>query len=757
MPALRLAAGLGLSDVARQAQTTSNHKVKSMLQSHSLRHHAESRPSSIAGLSRAGALTALALASLPSNAMAQLPAPGDSPAITDSAYGLERQVIKARAKILTRKESDQVARMPLRNLENPQAYAVVPKELVRDQIAVDYNSAFKNIPGTTRSAQWMQGGSQFYSRGFETSTEVRNGLSTNVVSDFDPVNLERIEAIRGPAGALFGAGSGVSYGGLFNRVTKVPLEDFKGEASWSAGSWNLNRLTADVNAPLDKEKTLLLRVNLARHQEGSFMDHGFSDAWAVAPSLLYKVNDRLTLSLDAESYSRTGTAVPQLSIYGGSARSIGNLGIDYRRSFLNNSLASVSRTANVYAKAGYAITDKWSSETIVSYTGTGSDLASIYLGVIDDSLAMRWHDSQNWKVYTRQFQHNFRGEISAGPIRNQLLIGFGAGDRNSSWPYAIAMDTINFRNPGENYLVGMDQYRARIAAQPLSMWLEEYYSYNAYVSDAVHLGDRFTALLGLRWDRFDNRGSSDGMSAPTDIYDQDAIAPKAGLVFQPVKDVVSLYANYQSGYRNVTGRSYAKKSFVPERAHQVEAGAKVMAPGGLLAATTSVYGIEVGNLKRADLAHPGFSVQDGTQESRGVEVDVAAHPLRGLSLVAGYGYNHSEMTNADEEVEGRRPATAGPEESANFWASYELPDGPAKGIGAGLGGNYASEAFNVNTSSSEFTVPAYTLWDATVFYDSRAYRIGLKVDNITNEKYWSPAYLQPGPLRRFMGNITYKF
>jgi iron complex outermembrane receptor protein len=704
----------------------------------------------------AAALASLALASLPSNATAQPPA-ADSAAIADSAYGLERQVIRARAKSLTRKESDQVARMPLKNLENPQAYAVVPKELVRDQLAVDYNSAFKNIPGTTKSVQWMQGSSQFYTRGFETSTDVRNGLSVNVVTDLDPVNVERIEAIRGPAGALFGAGSGISYGGLFNRVTKAPFETFKGEVSWSTGSWNLNRLAADVNTPLDKEKTLLLRVNLARHQEGSFLDHGFSDAWALAPSLLYKVNDRLTLSLEAETYSRTGTAVPQLSIYGGSARSIEDLGIGYRRSFLNNSLAGVSRSANVYAKADYAITDNWSSQTVVSYTSTGSDLASIYLGVIDDSLAMRWYDSQNWKVYTRQFQQNFRGEISAGPIRNQLLIGFGAGDRNSSWPYTVAMDTVDFRNPGENYLVGMDQYRARIAAGPLSMWLEEYYSYNAYVSDAVHLGDRFTALLGLRWDRFDNRGSSDGMSEPTDIYDQDAIAPKAGLVFQPIKDVASLYANYQSGYRNVTGRSFEKESFVPERAHQLEVGAKVMAPGGRLAATVSVYGIEVGNLKRADLAHPGYSVQDGTQESRGVEVDVAAQPVHGLSLVAGYGYNHSEMTKADEDVEGRRPTTAGPEEAANFWVSYELPAGPAQGLGAGLGGNYAGEAFNVNTSSSEFTVPSYTLWDATVFYDSRAYRIGLKVDNFTNEKYWSPAYLQAGPLRRFIGNITYKF
>jgi iron complex outermembrane receptor protein len=451
------------------------------------------------------------------------------------------------------------------------------------------------------------------------------------------------------------------------------------------------------------------------------------------------------------------TSLPQLSVYGASAHSIEDLGIGYRRSFLNNSLNSESRTTNVYAKADYAIADKWSSETVVSYTNSASDLASIYLGVIDDSLALRWFDSQNWKVYTRQFQQNFRGEFPAGPVRNQLLAGFGMSNNNYSWPYTVAMDTVNYLDPGADYLVGMEQYRARIAALPLSMWMTDSYTYDVYVSDAVHFGDRFTALLGLRWDRFDNRGSGDGMSEPTGIYDQDAITPKAGLVFQPVKDRVALYANYMSGYQNKDGRSFSNESFEPERAQQAEAGVKVMAPGGLVAATVSLYGIEVKNLVRSDIDHPGFSVQDGTQESRGVEVDVSAQPLPGLGLVAGYGYNHSEMTKADEDVEGRRPVDAGPDQAANFWISYELPAGPAKGLGGGLGANYASEAFNVNTSSFEFTVPSYTVWDATVFYNGRAFRVGLKVDNLTDRKYWSPAYLQSGPLRRFIGDITYKF
>jgi iron complex outermembrane receptor protein len=673
----------------------------------------------------------------------------------DSAIVLKTEVIRA-ARPLTNRESAQVARIPLKNLENPQAYSVVPKELTRQQMAVDYNSAFKNIPGTTKAVQWMQGNTQFYSRGFETTTDVRNGLAINSISDVDPVNTERIEAIRGPAGALFGTGSGISYGGLFNRVTKTPHDRRQGEVTYTAGSWNLTRVTADINTPVNEEKTVLFRINLARHLEGSFMDQGFTNAWAIAPSLSYQASDRLKLSIDLESYHRLGTAIPQIMLNDGRSGSVEDLDIGYRRAFLDNSLVSEAWTTNAFAKAEYRISRRLSSETSVASTNSMNDLKSVYLGIFNDSQAVRYHDAQNWKVQTLQFQQNFRGEFEQGILRHQALLGFGASHHNYTWPYTVVSDTVNYAHPDADYYIGQDVYRARIAAAPMNMWMTSDNSYNAYASDAIRLGD-FTALLGVRWDRFDNRGSGDGISPLGGNYIQDAFTPKVGLVYQPIPERVSLYTNYMSGYQNVDGRSFTGETFKPERAHQGEVGVKAQAPGGRLTATVSLYAIEVRDVVRADPAHPGFSVQDGTQQSRGYELDLSAYPIPGLSLVAGYASNRSKMTKADADVQGRRPASAGPEETANFWVAYEIPSGAAEGLGAGLGANYASEAYNANTSTQVFTVPEYLLWDATVFYDRPAYRIGFKVDNITNQKYWNPSYLQAGAPRRFLGEVAYRF
>jgi iron complex outermembrane receptor protein len=212
-----------------------------------------------------------------------------------------------------------------------------------------------------------------------------------------------------------------------------------------------------------------------------------------------------------------------------------------------------------------------------------------------------------------------------------------------------------------------------------------------------------------------------------------------------------------SGYSNVNGRSVDGERFDPEHAYQGEVGIKVQAAENRLTGTLALYGVQVQDVVRSDPDHPGFSIQNGTQNSYGVEVDVTAEPLDGLDLVVGYAWNRSELIKADAEFEGRRPTSAGPELTTNFWISYEIPTGNVKGLGSGFGGNYASQAYANNSQSFVFTVPSYFTLDATVFYDQPAYRLGFKIENVSDERYWSPGSLQVGAPRRYVGNVTYKF
>ena len=61
---------------------------------------------------------------------------------------LEQVIVTGSKNKLADKESENIARMPLRNLENPQVYNIVPKELLTEQVVTDYRSSMKNIAGT---------------------------------------------------------------------------------------------------------------------------------------------------------------------------------------------------------------------------------------------------------------------------------------------------------------------------------------------------------------------------------------------------------------------------------------------------------------------------------------------------------------------------------------------------------------------------------------------------------------------------------
>src|SRR5690606_13150448 len=77
-----------------------------------------------------------------------------------------------------RKETNGVARMPLANLENPQVYSVITKELVQELAAIDYNSALTQIPGVVVMNGVNDSGNDVLLRGFRASTSMRNGLTS---------------------------------------------------------------------------------------------------------------------------------------------------------------------------------------------------------------------------------------------------------------------------------------------------------------------------------------------------------------------------------------------------------------------------------------------------------------------------------------------------------------------------------------------------------------------------------------------------
>ena len=234
--------------------------------------------------------------------------------LQSSLKQLNEVVVVSAAKKFAEKKSEYVARLPISNLENPQVYTVVPKELFQEQIAVDFRSALNSAPGLSNVVQSVGSGGVGLSlrmRGFSGASaagSIRNGMNTNWVTMSDPVNLESIEVIKGPSGTLFGSAL-TTYGGLINRVTKKPFETTRGEVSYTTGSWALSRTTIDYNTPINEDKTMLFRINAALDNQKTWQDYGKSKTFIIAPSFTLKANDKLTFDFDLEMYNGSRNSI----------------------------------------------------------------------------------------------------------------------------------------------------------------------------------------------------------------------------------------------------------------------------------------------------------------------------------------------------------------------------------------------------------------------------------------------------------------
>lgn len=669
--------------------------------------------------------------------------------------------------ITSRKESEDVARLPLKNLENPQVYSVVDKELIKEQMALTLEESFRNVPGAA-PAKTGAGMPSFFSRGFQTSENFRNGMATYLRTGIDLASVERVETIKGPTSTLFGAQM-TSFGGIVNYITKKPYDTFGGEVSYSMGSWDLNRLTADINAPIKAEDGLLFRVNVARQNENTFQDQGNNATMLVAPSLTYQVNDRLKLLLDADFLSVKGITPagwfvsPTLQ-----SKNFDELNLDYKESLNDNSLVSKQTSSNVLFQAEYKLSDKWLSQTKYAWgAGAYDDLYIFdFIWQEESSVDRILRAFTDEKTARKNFQQNFIGDFTIGTLRNRLVVGLDyltnyRKTRYDGLGYGDAVfDPANLNDLPSTPVIRLEEVQTILASRNTGQNITKESSYSAYASDVLNVTEQLSVMASLRVDRFISDGTTNTLSrVKTGDYTQTAFSPKFGLVYQVVREKVSLFANYLNGFKNVGNRIQPNGEisiFKPQQAGQWEGGLKVDL-SDKFNATLSYYNIDVTNSTRTEVRDGmNFTVQDGTQKSKGIEVEIIGKPFAGFNYVASYGYNDNEFTKANDNVVGKR-ALGTPEHVLNIWVSYALIHGKARGLGLGVGNSYVSDAYLDNTNI--FTLSSYNLLDATLFYNQPKYSIRLKANNILDEQYWvsDGYYARPQKPANFMASVAYKF
>lgn len=701
---------------------------------------------------------------------------------------LQEVLIVAQDERSAAQETPYVAKMPLKRLENPQVYNTISSGLLKEQGVTNFDDALKNVPGVHKlwesTGRGGDGSSYYALRGFEAQATMVNGLPGLTSGSLDPANIEQIEVVKGPSGTLFGS-SLISYGGLINTVTKKPYSGFGGEVSYTAGSFGLNRVTADINAPL-KDDQVVLRVNTAYHTENSFQDAGFRKSFFVSPTLAFKASDRLSFLFVTEFMQEEKTN-PAMLFLGRSTplqfASLEELNYDPALSLTSNDLSIKNPRYNLQGQMTYRISNQWTSQTVISRGLTKADGYYSYLYDNENRLGefSLWMSNQHGQTITTDIQQNFVGDFTLGTLRNRMVVGLDYFSRNMidnssgyAWVHNVnGQGDVNYVYPytGEevdpNYLT-RSSIDNLLASTGMSNSNTKDAAYSAYISDVINLTPQVLAMASLRVDHFDTEGD---ITTDEDDYHQTALSPKLGLIYQPLQGKLSVFANYMNGFKNVAPRQVSDadgtnprtKTFEPEHADQMEFGLKSNLFSDKLTATISYYDIKLENVVTGDPTNINNSLQGGKVESKGFEIDLSGSPVAGLNLMAGYSHNESKVLDGDEAnvwlETGRRPIYAGPSDLVNFWGTYTFSSGGLRGFGLGLGGNYSSDLNILDSQvTGTFTLPGYTVVNTTLFYNTPNFRVSLNVNNITDKQYYTGySTINPQKPRNFIGTLAYKF
>lgn len=692
-----------------------------------------------------------------------------------SSKNIEEVIIDKMVKKLDTESSN---KMSMKFIENPQVYSSIDRTIIENQNLFTVDDAYRNVTGLQKmwnpTGRAGDGGSFFVLRGFPSQASTRNGVVAPVTSTIDAINVERLEFLKGPVGTLYGS-TVASYGGLINRVTKTPQQHFFGAVSASAGSLNTYRATADVNAPITKD--LLFRVNTAYTNEGSFTKPDAKNQYGTfAPSLTWNISDKVQLNVDYELFNNRVTANPYFFYLSPKTlNGIDNMkdlekvaGLDYKESFIGKDLYMTARNSNVFGNVKWKINDNITSSTYINNSDSYSDGYNPYFSIAYDAVSSSYKvgradqstngSKKSWFQIQQNFNLNY--DFSNG-MKNKTVVGFDYMRTTERLRYKYLnsnFDTVAVAGADYSGMNASALFALYANSANFSTWdyLRDLNTYSGYVSNLFTPIENLHIMAGLRYENNDYLGGTSGPNSEK-AFNQSAFSPKAGIVYEIVKDKFSVFGNYQNSFRSngyytsdVAGNTTLSD---PETGNQFEGGFKASLFKNRFNATVSYYNIKVKNqlLYTGEYTPNWVSVQQQTAStfSKGFELEVNAYLVKGFSLVGGLAYNDT----VDESTD-LRPTTAGSFWNANFNMAYQFVEGKVKGLGFGFGGNYASD----NNVTGDFILPEYFVLNVNAFYDTKRYRIGVKLDNFTNQHYWTGySTANPQKLANFLGTVAYKF
>ena len=645
----------------------------------------------------------------------------------------------------------------------PQSISTVTKELIHDKMEFSLKDAMDEVAGVNQ----YSGFDEYTIRGFraENSRDINGlrGYNTTYTSAM-LVNIERVEVIKGPTATLYG---NCDPGGTINLVTKKPLEKTESEIDIYGGTWDHFRAQGDVTGSLNKSKTLLYRFNAGYDQTNSFINEQHAKSYETAPSLTYIPNDRLQINLDF-SISHINTVLNWGQPGYENDPNLKATPISFSMSQQGDYLKETDIASIV--TLSYKINKHLSFNSGYLHYSTSQDVANHGLQnyITPDSVNM-YYTTWTYPTTTNTISNYFNYKFNTGAASHELILGYdfikSTVSLNQQYyelpdQFGVGSGTVatfSLKNP---------QYINRpVSTYQLSTYDNDgtdvddniYHTQGAYVQDQISW-NKWKFLVSLREEFY--KGDDVGDSA-SDLAET-VFLPRVGIVYA-VTPNISAYATYNKGFdafEASTSTQVFNQPFKPQISYVLEAGAKGNFFNDKLAASLAIYQLTLLNVAVSanDISNPNLYVQQGQNQSKGIEAEATGYILPNLSVNLSYAYCVAKVTVSDVQSQVGTPVENAPRNTSGSWIKYIFTKGAVKGLGIYVG---HSAVGTRTTLDSTINLPSYVILSGGVNYKYKHFIIALNVNNITNEVYWMGAYNNvnkwPGAPRNFMINLGYKF
>jgi iron complex outermembrane receptor protein len=607
-----------------------------------------------------------------------------------------------------------------------QSIQVVSRQLLEDQQVNNLGDALTNVSSVQRGNTHGGSSESFVIRGFKATTYAVDGMLINPLVSRpealrDLANVERVEVLKGPASVLYGRGN---PGGLINLVTRQPSFTPQAQVKAQAGSYDFYRLEANASGPLDEAKTLAGRMTVAAQTDRGFRDT-FRDSKRtyVAPTLRWEPTDSTRVDAGAEFIDQTSPfdrgLIPQN----------GKINMNADRYLHEPWSRDKADKVSVWYGAEHDVNDWLTLRQMTRWDQSHKDRYVVdlrTLGADGRTLSRRATDGDE-RIKTLDMQFEAIARFATGGLNHTALAGFEYvdGKRNVESDRA-SLASIDIFNPVYGALPGP------FAFNDMTDYKVE--SYSVYLQDQVDLSEQWKLIVGARYDDTRQRNSTTNAAyevTKTDI-DPSRVSPRLGLVYQPT-DWLALYASYSTSFTPQSNIQRNGSVLDPEEGKQYEVGAKVDVIPDRLSATLSVFEITRENVAAPDPSDDSYSVQTGEQRVRGIELDVTGTPLKGWDIIGNISALNAKVTKDTTIEEGNR-LDGVPIMSGSIWSSYQLQEGPMRGLGFGAGVIAVGE--RQGDIDNSYDVSGYARIDASVFYDiNENVRVSLNGRNLTDRKY----------------------